>query len=236
MPFVAGLPDLIALRQVIQDTLSAAGLLGLYIFPDDTSDAAIAVVGLGSDQGEESYPPTGTRISGLEVVIIPGEEIPPQDTLDGYIQFFRTAIVLKQWDTGINRTLPAYQLLQQQFGNIYTGSVTRILPQERLGNIETLSFSLETNVLVELEGTLTPTMDSQPETPSASFEFTQADLTLDKIVLTHNLNKQPVDVSVFDEEGEVYPYNVRSLSPNTVEIDLTGLTPITGTWRALVER
>lgn len=233
--FLPGLPDLIALRQIIEDTLVPTGLLGTYTFPDGSTDQAIAVEGLGNDDGEESYPPAGTQVVGLEVVMVPAEDVQQQSFLDGDGIFFQTTIILKQHDSGSNKTLKAYLLLSSQFGNIYEGSVSRILPTPRLDNIETLSFSLETSVLMEFEGTLA-VIDDQPNS-SVIFTFSQAELTLNKIVLTHGLGKQPVDVSLFDQSNyEIYPYDVRSLSPNEVEIDLTGLTPITGTWRALIER
>lgn len=147
---IAGLPDLLVLRATIAQSLSS--LIGTYTFDGGYTDAAISVEGLGADNGEDSYPPTGTKVTGLEVVITPGEELPIIDILEGYIQRFRTTITLKQWDRGQNKTLKAFQLLQQHFNNIYGGSITRVLPSPQLKNIETLSFQFETNVVVEASG------------------------------------------------------------------------------------
>lgn len=160
---VSGLPDIPELRQEIINALAPLGLLGTYELPDGSTDYAIAVEGLGYDEGEESYPPAGTSTTGLEVVIIPAEEVATIDVFEGYIARVRTAIILKQ-PLGANQTLKAFRALQHKFSNIYDGSVSRLLPSEQLGNVETLTFSLETNTLVETEAEYY--WQSEPETPA----------------------------------------------------------------------
>lgn len=146
---IPGLPDLVQLRQTIVDTLTPANLLGLYEIPEDEPDWAIAVEGLGYDEGEQ-YPPPGTTVSGgLEVVIVPAEDIPPvKPLLDGDMVTFRHAIVLKEHDqTAQGRTLRAFNLLKRVLGST-DSSVIRLLPNNQLGNLETLTFSLEEIVYI----------------------------------------------------------------------------------------
>lgn len=236
---IPGLPDLPALRSTIAETLKAYNLLGTYTFPEGDIDDAIAVEGMGHDAGEESYPPAGTQVEGLEVVIIPAEDMPIVPTLDGYIQTYRHLIVLKQHDNGQNKTLPAFHLLKQALGNIFSGSAIRVLPNPRLNNVETLSFSLEQVVLIECDDfdgfdvIPTPTPTPTPSTNEFEKTFTQADLSVAGILpVNHGLSTYPSGVAVYDNTGEeINPDRVEVLTNSTIAIDLSSYSPISGTWR-----
>jgi hypothetical protein len=234
--FLPGLPDLPALRATIANTLLPAGLLGTYTFADGSTDPAIAVEGLGTEAGEDAYPPANTRVTGLEVVIVPAEDIPIESTLDGYIQTYRHVVVLKQWSTGENLTLKAFHLLKQALWNIFSGSAIRQLPNSRLETIESLSFSLEQIVFIE-SGEFDVFAEAQPIAPlrPAEFErgFTQADLSIAGIfAVAHGLNTRPSGVTVYDGTGEeIQPDRITVLNLDTIAVDLASYAPIAGIWR-----
>lgn len=65
--------------------------------------------------------------------------------------------------------------------------------------------------------------------------FTNADLTLGKLVQPHGLNRKLVNVTLFDGDlNEVNASNVKPISEAAVEIDLNGWAPITGVWEVLI--
>lgn len=144
---IPGLPDLPALRSLIIAELQAANLLGTYTFPNGTTDPAVSVEGIIYSEPDEGFPPTGTTVTGLEVVITPATDLPGFSTLDGYTQIFRHTITLKQ-RSGNNQTLQAFQRLQKVLPNIYAESVIRQLPNLRLEAIEQLTFEIQQVVFV----------------------------------------------------------------------------------------
>lgn len=235
---IPGLPDLPALRSLIITELQAANLLGTYTFPNGTTDPAVSVEGIIYSEPDEGFPPTGTTIAGLEVVITPATDIPVQPTLDGYTQFFRHTITLKQW-SGDNKTLQAYQTLQRKLGNIYSGSAIRQLPSLKLDAIEQLSFELEQVVFIPDEvqlyddTVLIPPPGGEGGTVT-TYErtFTEADLTIAGLLpVTHNLNSYPSAIGVFDNNTEqIQPDKIDILSPNTLSIDVSSYRPLTGVW------
>jgi hypothetical protein len=64
--------------------------------------------------------------------------------------------------------------------------------------------------------------------------FAAAGLTAGKITITHNLNNLACTWALFDNAGDaVLPDNVRATA-NTMEIDVSSLAPITGTWQVVI--
>ena len=78
------------LRSLLEETLT--GLLGTYTFANRRKASAIAVI-----QSYEVYPPPGTDIQGLEVIIYCPTGT-PQATLNGYRVENNWSIHLKAWD------------------------------------------------------------------------------------------------------------------------------------------
>ncbi|MCS7316843.1 MAG: hypothetical protein NZZ41_00775 [Candidatus Dojkabacteria bacterium] len=67
-----------------------------------------------------------------------------------------------------------------------------------------------------------------------TLSFTQADLVGNFYTATHNLGDSYPLVTIYDNTNNIiYPTQVTSVNPNTTDIDLTGFTPISGTWRAV---
>lgn len=229
---IAGLPNILTLRQLIEDTLIPAKLLGEYTIVVDgitSTVPAIAVVGIDTNEAD-SRPEIVTGCNGLEVVITPGEDLGTTETLDGYISRYETGIVLKQWDVGYPKAMVAFSLLQPHLDTIK--DFVRMLPTQRFDNIETVSFVVETTTWVEVDGVAIAD-ESLPE--FVVIQFTIADVIDDTVTLNHNLNGSVV-VDVFDGENvEQDEIGVTEINPNQIEVDLTGQT-VTGTWKARVER
>ncbi len=65
--------------------------------------------------------------------------------------------------------------------------------------------------------------------------FTNADLTANKITITHNLSIDYPVVIVYDNNNnEIFPSEITYLTDNTIELDFTGTTPITGNYQVRV--
>lgn len=239
---IPGLPDLPALRSLIIATLGE--LLGTYTFPAEEGETpgtgpAIAVDGLNAI--EESYPPNGTQVEGLEVVITPATDLPGDSCLDGYTQYFKHTITLKQ-RSGFNQTLQAFQLLQGKLQNIFEGSAIRQLANPLLNNVETLTFDLEQVIFVpdELQlyedVVLVPLPDSGVSASSYERTFTEADLTVAGLLpVNHNLNSYPSAVGIFDGNTEqVQPDKIDILTTDSLAIDLSSYRPLIGVWTVSV--
>lgn len=64
--------------------------------------------------------------------------------------------------------------------------------------------------------------------------FAAANLTNGKVTITHNFNTLACAWAVFDSAGDaVIPDNVRATA-NDMEIDVSSLVPITGTWQVVI--
>ncbi|MEH2070011.1 MAG: hypothetical protein V7K47_17930 [Nostoc sp.] len=126
---------LLALRSQIVTALAFE--IGTYTFPDDTTDPAIAMLGLGS--GVEIYPPQGTTVTGLEVVLVTLNSIRIEQRLDGIVQNVVTQIFLKQFDTSKNIIVPLFKLL-----NVIDidGNPIRTVSDPYIGNIETCQMQI----------------------------------------------------------------------------------------------
>lgn len=77
------------------------------------------------------------------------------------------------------------------------------------------------------------TQSTGGESTSSSYRqtFINSDLSANKITITHNLNVQNPDVIVYDGDNyQILPTQVKYVSVNSIELDFTGLTPLTGTY------
>lgn len=128
-------PEIIALKQRIIEELD--GIIGTYTLLNGQTIPAIAV-----DQG--NYPPQGTQVSGLEVVILPQADNAISPLLGGRMWEITSMVILKQWGEGT--TLEAMTKIIPLLGNqVQIGA--RVLPDGSLGNIETLKITFTWNFL-----------------------------------------------------------------------------------------
>lgn len=122
------------LRSQIQEVTT--GLIGSYTLPGGQVVPALAVDTNGK------YPPSGTKVEGLEIVIVPNISSNPRPGIgNSRIWEYISRIYLKQWD-GSGDTLGATEKIIPLLGNkIQVGP--RILPNDSIGNIEsrTITFS-----------------------------------------------------------------------------------------------
>jgi len=68
-------------------------------------------------------------------------------------------------------------------------------------------------------------------------QFTNSDLSSGMVTFTHNISAQynVVHVSIKDNlNNDIEPDDIKYISPNDVQIDLTSFVPIPGTWSILV--
>jgi len=66
--------------------------------------------------------------------------------------------------------------------------------------------------------------------------FVDGDLTSDILQVTHSLGEKYVFVEVYDDnDRKIIPDEVQLIDSNTLEVDLSSFTPITGTWNVLVK-
>ncbi|MBD2005610.1 MULTISPECIES: hypothetical protein [Cyanophyceae] len=80
------------MRSLVESALE--GMLGWYVFPNGRKVKAIAVI-----KAFETFPPDGTQIQGLEIVI-PYPRPITQALLDCYRVENEWTIHIKQWDRG----------------------------------------------------------------------------------------------------------------------------------------
>lgn len=78
-------------------------------------------------------------------------------------------------------------------------------------------------------------LEISPSTSSFYKLFTNADLTAGKIVINHKFNNRVVAVEVVNNNFDtVRPDRIRRIDADNVEIDLSSLSPISGTWYAMI--
>lgn len=86
-------------------------------------------------------------------------------------------------------------------------------------------------VVVESTTRYLYTYDNATPTGAYSASFVDGDLTAGEITFTHNLGQRALLWTVMDNNGEsISPSNITFDDSNNTTLDLTGFTPITGTW------
>ena len=130
--------EIIALKTAIE-TLEG---LGTYQFPTNQTFKAVAVA-------KPNFPPAGTQTQGLEVVIIPSEELTMTPMLNQGASWVRLhKITLKQWDsqeTTLKIIEPLVQLLMHLNYSVNVG--LRIIPNPKIGNIETRNLTISKTII-----------------------------------------------------------------------------------------
>lgn len=120
--------DVRYLRSQIEAALD--GLIGTYILPNGRKVSSVAVL----KRPDENFPPDGTQIKGLEVVIVYPRPI-TQQQLSQYRIEWQWQVYLKQWD--LKESIhPAFRQILTLPGI----TQTLLIPaQESLGTPETIS-------------------------------------------------------------------------------------------------
>jgi hypothetical protein len=111
-------------------------IIGKYTFANNQTIPAFAI----DDNGK--YPPAGTKVEGLEIVIVPCVNSIYRPGLGNTQRWeYVSRVFLKQWNLD-GDTIEATELIVPLLGNKVQVS-PRILPSESLGNIEsrTITFS-----------------------------------------------------------------------------------------------
>lgn len=124
----------INLRETISNILK--GHIGTYTFSSGATALAIAI--LPDTKHGYSYPPTGTKVQGIEVVII--RPTPTTSLrLTGYASRLTWQIYLKQWDKSKNLVQVTEVLVQglNKLGYAFESPI-HVLPNERTGGIESV--------------------------------------------------------------------------------------------------
>lgn len=111
------------------------GFIGTYRFPNGQETQAIAI------DYNSTYPPPGTVIEGLEVVIIPRSSLGISGLIGGKLATYQADVILKQWD-----------ITQDTFcaTDIIIGSIPelinvgpRVMPNGELQNIEQIRLTFQ---------------------------------------------------------------------------------------------
>lgn len=126
----------------LKTTIETLADLGTYIFPTGQTLKAVAVA-------KPNFPPTGTQTQGLEVVIIPAEELTIMPMLNKGSSWVRShKITLKQWDnqdTTLKIIEPLVQLLMELNYSVSVG--LRLIPNPKIGNIETRNLTISKTII-----------------------------------------------------------------------------------------
>jgi hypothetical protein len=126
--------NFLILKQQIIEILGDS--LGKYTLANGQIVSAIAV--------GNNYPPQGTKVTGLEVVIIPDTGLEVNPIMNGGRWDNESTVILKQWGEGT--VLDAVKLIVPLLGNqVEIGA--RVLPNESLGNIETIRIKFNSTML-----------------------------------------------------------------------------------------
>ncbi|QSJ14598.1 hypothetical protein JYQ62_22120 [Nostoc sp. UHCC 0702] len=118
--------DALLLRSIVTSAL--AGFLGTYTFTNGQSVVALAVI---ANNGE-IYPPEGTKVSGLEIVIY-HPYLSPKPLLQGHKVKETWVIHLKQWQQGkgVQEALRAF--LSSNLSDFITEEIAEVPADVRMG-------------------------------------------------------------------------------------------------------
>lgn len=127
--------QIVALRNLIQETLQSQGLLGKFLLPNQIETPAIVV------ENKRKNLPEGTIIQGLEVTINVNSEFKSLTNSSHIERVYE--IKLLQWDD-TKTTLDATELLIPilQSNGYWVKLGLRLLPREAIGNIEQVKIEI----------------------------------------------------------------------------------------------
>lgn len=112
------------------------GYLGTYRFPNGQETEAIAI------DYNATYPPPGTVIEGLEVVIVPRSSLGISGLIGGKSVTYQADVILKQWDV-TQDTFCATDLIIGAIPELIDVG-PRVLPNGELQNIESIRLTFQT--------------------------------------------------------------------------------------------
>jgi hypothetical protein len=123
---------------LLRDTLKVVlkDLLGTYRFVNGEITTAIAI------DYNATYPPPGTVIEGLEVVIIPRSSLSVSGLVGGKLATYQTDAILKQWDATQNTFCATDRIIGTVPELIEVGP--RVIPDGELQNIESIRLTFQT--------------------------------------------------------------------------------------------
>ena len=111
------------------------GFIGTYRFPNGQETQAIAI------DYNATYPPPGTVIEGLEVVIIPRSFLGISGLLGSKLATYQTDVLLKQWDSR-DDTFCATDLIIGSIPELLNVG-PRVIPNGELQNIEQIRLTFQ---------------------------------------------------------------------------------------------
>jgi hypothetical protein len=111
------------------------GYLGTYRFPNGQETQAISI------DYNATYPPPGTVIEGLEVVIIPRSSLGISGLLGSKLATYQTDVILKQWDSQ-DDTFCATDLIIGSIPELLNVG-PRVIPNGELQNIEQIRLTFQ---------------------------------------------------------------------------------------------
>lgn len=130
--------EILALKLAIESLTE----VGYYVFSNKQTSKAVAVA-------KPNFPPAGTVTQGIEVVIIPAEELILAPMLNAGIATTRShKIIVKQWDsneTTLKIIEPLVLVLMQLNYSVNVG--LRIITNPKIGNIESRNLTIQKTVI-----------------------------------------------------------------------------------------
>lgn len=126
--------DAVKLRDKLKVVLG--GLIGTYRFTNGETTAAIAI------DYNATYPPPGTVIEGLEVVVIPKSSLGISGLIGGKLATYQADVILKQWDATQDTFCATDVIIGSIPELINVGP--RVIPDGELQNIEQIRLTFQT--------------------------------------------------------------------------------------------
>lgn len=86
-----------------------------------------------------------------------------------------------------------------------------------------------------IDYTYNPSPYEPPSVTRFTLAFTNDDLVSDILTVDHNLNQKYVQSTIYDNaDTETTPTEIVLVNSNRLHVDLSGMTPITGTWNIVI--
>jgi hypothetical protein len=126
--------DAVLLRDTLKVVLG--DLIGTYRFTNGETTPAIAI------DYNSTYPPPGTVIEGLEVVVIPRSSLGVSGLIGGKLATYQADVILKQWDITSDTFCATDRIIGSIPGLISISP--RVIPDGELQNIESIRLTFQT--------------------------------------------------------------------------------------------
>lgn len=121
--------------------------LGIYLFSNGVSSQAIAI--LPDQICGYDYPPHGTTVSGIEVVIMrPYAKLSPRIGGKDYLKYYAWDIYLKSWDSNGDLTIAVETAINGCIDKGYSLSdPIYVPPSTELGILASASFKIKDKII-----------------------------------------------------------------------------------------